>query len=243
LGTVTISACSDSSSGGPMTDTETPPMGAAAVEAWLAAGSYKNWKSEPAVHEARSPSPHGFNRIYSNKLISQNASGTSNWPKGAAAVKELYAAATSTSPAGYAVYLKTGTESNAGANWYWYERVPLDSPAPHDNAGVVADGWAGAERPCRSASLATTQPAATQRIRRRSAAAIRSTRPCSDSAPLALRRKKIRPLEILFGPAWLDPHAGIRKPSGGENNASIFRVFWGRDGTRSRAWPGGLTSV
>jgi len=36
--------------------------------------------------------------------------------------------------------VKVAATSNAGKNWYWYERVPLDSPAPHDAKGVVADG-------------------------------------------------------------------------------------------------------
>ena len=53
---------------------------AAALEAWLAAGSYKQWTCESAVHEARSPSPHGFNRICSNDAISPNATGTGAWP-------------------------------------------------------------------------------------------------------------------------------------------------------------------
>jgi hypothetical protein len=119
---------------------ETPPMGTTAVEAWLAGGSYKQWTCEPESHAARSPSPHGFNRICSNALVSSNAAGTTAWPAGAAAVKELLPDATSAAPFGYAVYLKTQAGSAAGANWYWYERVPLDSPVPHDSAGVVADG-------------------------------------------------------------------------------------------------------
>jgi hypothetical protein len=119
---------------------QTPPEGAAAVEAWLQAGYYKQWHCESAVHDARSPSPHGFNRICSNDAIANNASGSGAWPSGAAAVKELYATATATTPAGYAVYLKKQADSAGGANWYWYERVPLDSAAPHDANGVVADG-------------------------------------------------------------------------------------------------------
>jgi hypothetical protein len=111
-----------------------------AVEAWLATGQYKAWHCEKAVHAARFPSPHGFNRICSNDLISSRATGTGSWPEGAAAVKELYASLTSTTPVGYAVYLKTAADSAAGANWYWYERVPLDSTVPHDSNGVVADG-------------------------------------------------------------------------------------------------------
>jgi mono/diheme cytochrome c family protein len=41
---------------------------------------------------------------------------------------------------GYAVYVKTKADSAGGANWYWYETVPLDSAAPHDATGLVADG-------------------------------------------------------------------------------------------------------
>jgi hypothetical protein len=117
-----------------------PPRGAAAVEAWLKQGDYTAWQCESEVHEARSPSPHGFNRICSNESISGNRSSSDAWPSGAAAVKELYASADDDTPAGYAVYLKTKSDSAGGANWYWYERVPLDSAAPHDDDGVVADG-------------------------------------------------------------------------------------------------------
>jgi hypothetical protein len=123
---------------------QTPPQGAALIEAWLARGDYKSWHCETVQHEFRAPSPHGFNRICSNDLVSQNATGTGAWPRGAAAVKELYASATASTPIGYAVYLKTADDSAAGANWYWYERVPLDSPAPHDDKGVVADGMGSA---------------------------------------------------------------------------------------------------
>jgi hypothetical protein len=122
-------------------DAQTPAMGHEAVTAWLAGGAYKQWHCEPSVHAARSPSPHGFNRICSNDVLSADATATGNWPMGSAAVKELYAAETDTTPVGYAVYLKTQADSAAGANWYWYEIVPLDSTAaPHDSRGVVADG-------------------------------------------------------------------------------------------------------
>lgn len=119
---------------------QTPPRGRVAIEAWLATGAYRDWNCEESIHEARSPSPHGFNRICSNDLITDAATGTAAWPAGAAAVKELYDSATATTPIGYAVYLKTDPDSAGGANWYWYEVVPLDHPAPHDANGVVADG-------------------------------------------------------------------------------------------------------
>jgi hypothetical protein len=121
-------------------EAQTPPQGHMAIEAWLKTGVYKDWQCEAEVHAARTPSPHGFNRICSNDLISANATRTGNWPKGAAAVKELLASADDAKPIGYAVYLKTDSDSDNGAGWYWYERVPLDHDAPHDSRGVVADG-------------------------------------------------------------------------------------------------------
>jgi len=124
---------------GAMND-QTPPQGHDAVEAWLADGAYKSWAAEAAVHASRAPSPHGFNRIFANDVIAQNAGGSGTWPVGAASVKELYASASATTPIGIAVYVKLQADSAGGANWYWYERVPLDSEAPHDNNGVVADG-------------------------------------------------------------------------------------------------------
>ena len=120
-----------------------PPIGATAVESWLATGAYKQWRCEPAVHAAREPSPHGFNRICSNER-SRPTPRNRRLAQGAAAVKELYANATTTTPVGYAVYLKTADDSAGGANWYWYERVPLNGAAPHDANGVVADGMGSA---------------------------------------------------------------------------------------------------
>ncbi len=132
-----VAACGSNAA----TKTDLPPMGTTGVEAWLTAGSYKHWSCESAIHMSRAPSPHGFNRICSNTEISSNAIGTGNWPIDAAAVKELYATMDGTTLVGYAVYLKTKADSAAGANWYWYERVPVDSmAAPHDAVGVVADG-------------------------------------------------------------------------------------------------------
>jgi hypothetical protein len=135
-----IGACGEEMSDDEAGVGQTPPMGASALEAWLETGEYKSWHCESAPHLFRSPSPHGYNRICSNDVLSKSASGSRAWGKGAAAVKELYASATDATPVGYAVYLKTADDSAGGASWYWYERVPLDSAAPHDGAGVVADG-------------------------------------------------------------------------------------------------------
>jgi hypothetical protein len=121
-------------------DDQAPPQTGKALESWLEQGAYKKWQCESEVHESRSPSPHSFNRICSNDVIASNVNSTKDWPKGAAAVKELYANADDKEPGGYAVYVKTAADSAGGANWYWYERLPLESaPAGLDN-GVVADG-------------------------------------------------------------------------------------------------------
>lgn len=135
---VGLAACSDDDSG--MESRQTPPQGASQVEAWLAQGTYKSWHCEAAVHEARSPSPHGFNRICSNAVISENADGRGAWPKGAAAVKELYTSLDATTPAGYSVYVKTADDSAGGANWYWYERLPPADAARFGLPAVAADG-------------------------------------------------------------------------------------------------------
>jgi hypothetical protein len=125
---------------GTQADPQNPPTtGRLDVEAWLATGAYKTWHCEASPHANRSPSPHGMNRICSNTLSS--AHGAGEYPVNAANVKELWDAAAS-KIVGYAVerHTRAGT---TGDSWYWYERVPADSAAPHDTNGVVADGFGG----------------------------------------------------------------------------------------------------
>lgn len=110
-------------------DAQTPPTGAAAdIDAWIAKGDYKSWKCEPEVHDSRSPSPHGKNRICSNDLLS--AAGEGEYPVGTASVKELYNE-TGTEIVGYAVYRKL--TAGGGESFYWYEVSSL-------LGGVVANG-------------------------------------------------------------------------------------------------------
>lgn len=153
---LSLAACADDE--GPE---QTPPRGATELEAWLASGAYKDWQCEPQVHASRSPSPHGFNRICSNDLISKNESGV--WPQGAAAVKELYTSLDATTPAGYSVYLKTEDDSAGGANWYWYERLPPADAARFGLPEVAADGLGSegnAKSICVSCHLAAGSDAA-----------------------------------------------------------------------------------
>ncbi len=119
---LTLSGCSSA----PASDPQTPPTtGKADVEAWLGKGFYKSWHCEGAPHAARSPSPHGSNRICSNNLTS--VAGAGEYPIGAASVKELLDQ--SNAITGYAVYLKTA--KGGGESFYWYERTGAD---------VVGDG-------------------------------------------------------------------------------------------------------
>jgi len=111
-------------------DAQTPPMGTdAEMTAWLTKGDYKNWKCEPAAHTARSPSPHGRNRICNNTKLTMTATGI--YPKGAASVKELLATDGGTEIIGYAVGLKIASGASTGAGWYWYETL---------NGALIANG-------------------------------------------------------------------------------------------------------
>jgi hypothetical protein len=122
-------------------DDQTPPTSGGEVETWLTGGAYKGWACETVKHAPRSPSPHpmptsGFNRICSNNLIANAATGTGVWPKGAAAVKEMFNSDTDTAPAGYAVYLKTADDSAGGNNWYWYEKIGTTKVADGKAVGL-----------------------------------------------------------------------------------------------------------
>src|SRR5207253_385956 len=112
-----------------------PTASAAEVQAWLAAGSYKSWHCESAPHAARSPSPHGTNRICSNEASSQHGQG--EYPVDTAAVKEVYDAGGNVHA--YAVYRHVRAGSD-GASWFWFEGAGSDvfafglgdGGAPHD---------------------------------------------------------------------------------------------------------------
>ena len=100
-----------------------PPIDSVEVlEAWLAAGEYKQWAAESQVHP--STGPHGGNvRTYVNAIaLDSLAAANLEHPQDAATVKELYGAGVDTI-IGYAVSRKTTPTSQGGATWYWYERI------------------------------------------------------------------------------------------------------------------------
>ncbi len=102
-----------------------PPMGLAALQAWLDSRAYGGWTCEPAPHAARSPSPHGVNRICSNDVLA--AHGAGEYPVGAASVKELFDA--DENLIGHAVARHDA--SGGGESWYWFEQL---------DGRILADG-------------------------------------------------------------------------------------------------------
>lgn len=113
-------------------DSQNPPMGTDAdMTAWLVSGNYKSWKCETAGHDARSPSPHGRNRICNNTALSSTGAG--NYPVGAASVKELLTVDGGTEIVGYAVARKVtaGASATTGGSWFYYEK---------DKGTLVANG-------------------------------------------------------------------------------------------------------
>ena len=104
------------------------PTEAAALKAYLMAGTYTTLKAEPAIHD--STGPHGRVRTYFNAALAASvASGSTNHPVGAASVKELFG--TADAMIGWAVLVKTDAVSDKGKGFYWYEII---------NGSVVVNG-------------------------------------------------------------------------------------------------------
>jgi hypothetical protein len=111
-----------------------PTTSAPDVQAWLAQGFYTTWHCETAAHAARSPSPHGTNRVCSNDLAS--GAGPGEFPVGAASVKELIDGG---KVFGYSISRRVRA-GMSGATWFWFEgsessvsTIGLgDKGTPHD---------------------------------------------------------------------------------------------------------------
>ncbi len=99
--------------------TPAPPLDGAALEIWLKAGHYKQWRSESRPHDSQGPH-FGRVRAYLNPVAFESMqSGAKDHPKGTVTVKELYGQGDTVQ--GWSVAIKTATDSSGGANWYWYE--------------------------------------------------------------------------------------------------------------------------
>lgn len=107
------------------------PVGAAALQPWLAARNYEDLPSESAVHE--SSGPHGLVRTFlSPGLAASLAGGSDVHPRGVGSVKELYDGG---NLRGWAVSVKIAEDSAGGDGWYWYE---VFEPSP--DAAPATDG-------------------------------------------------------------------------------------------------------
>lgn len=95
------------------------PTDGAALQAWLAAGSYLSWPAESSTHPSTGPHFGNVRTFINPALDASLAAGNATHPVGAAAVKELYGDA-GTDVLGYAVEVKV-TDGSDGASWYWYE--------------------------------------------------------------------------------------------------------------------------
>jgi hypothetical protein len=105
------------------------PSGGHALEAWLQAGHYRQWRGESKVHSSQGPH-FGKVRAWLNPVLFDSLNnGNKDHPQGAVAVKELYGEGDRV--LGWSVAIKTEATSAVGANWYWYEKF---------EARVVADG-------------------------------------------------------------------------------------------------------
>jgi hypothetical protein len=109
------------------------PAAGAELFPWLQAGNYMSFKAESGKHA--STGPHGGNvRSFLNPtLFDALTSGSTNFPVGSAAVKELWG--NGSKLLGWAVFVKTQADSAGGNGFYWYEIYNTTDPS-----SPVADG-------------------------------------------------------------------------------------------------------
>jgi hypothetical protein len=100
---------------------------------WLQAGNYMGFTAESAQHA--STGPHGGNvRTFVNPILFDAlSSGSTDFPIGASAVKELWG--NGSKLLGWAVFVKTQAASAGGSGFYWYENYSTTDPS-----SPVADG-------------------------------------------------------------------------------------------------------
>ena len=114
------------------------PTETAALFRFLKDGGYKEFPAkESAVHASRGPhAKFGWPvRVFlDSKMQGSLKAGNASHPAGAAIVKEMYNEK-GARLMGWAVMVKTGTESDGGKGWFWYETTNTS-----DAADVVASG-------------------------------------------------------------------------------------------------------
>ena len=109
------------------------PANSAELFPWLQAGNYMGFKAESAKHA--SLGPHGMNVLtfVNPTLFDALSAGSTNFPVGSAAVKELWG--NGSKLLGWAVFVKIQADSANGNGFYWYENYSTTDPS-----SPVADG-------------------------------------------------------------------------------------------------------
>lgn len=112
------------------------PTDPAALQRWLAAGSYKSWSHESATHVSDGPHADEVLTYVSPTLAGSLAAGGAH-PRGAASVKELYDE--QARHIGWAVSVKLDADSAEGKNWYWFEVFSTAADAAPEYEGQGED--------------------------------------------------------------------------------------------------------
>lgn len=109
------------------------PSNGAELFLWLQAGNYMALKAESGKHA--STGPHGGNVLtFVNPILFDAlTAGSTNFPVGSAAVKELWG--NGSKLLGWAVFVKIQADSANGNGFYWYENYSTTDPS-----NPVADG-------------------------------------------------------------------------------------------------------
>lgn len=109
------------------------PTSGAELFPWLQANKYASFEAESGQHA--STGPHGGKvRTFLNPILFDALkNGSTNFPVGAASVKELWG--NGSKLLGWAVFVKTHADSMGGNGFYWYEIYNTADPT-----NPVADG-------------------------------------------------------------------------------------------------------
>ena len=111
------------------------PIESATLFTYLQENGYRAFSSETSVHTSSSAGAHGMVRTYVNPTLDESLRDqNAEHPKGSASVKELYDAE-GREVTGWAVMVKTESQSSGGQGWYWYEVTSAT-----DSSNPVADG-------------------------------------------------------------------------------------------------------
>jgi hypothetical protein len=95
------------------------PANAAELDTFLELRSYLRWRAEPALHAGRGPHGSDVRVFYSPKATDALRAAATEFPRGAAVVKEIRAE----NSAGWAVWIKGADDSDGGNGFYWYELI------------------------------------------------------------------------------------------------------------------------